>query len=92
MELKHLVGATIIALAIPFTAVAGDADEKADKIAQELGLDDERAAQVEQIITNYHEGKEALKEQKKEQLKAVLSEDEMDKLKELKDAKKDDHR
>ncbi|MFA5630470.1 MAG: hypothetical protein WC997_03065 [Porticoccaceae bacterium] len=91
MDIKTIVGATVIALALPFGALA-DPDEKADKISQELGLDDERAAQVEQILTTYHDGKKALKEQKKAQLKTVLSEEEMDKLKAMYEKKKDKHR
>ena len=91
MDIKTIVGAAVIAFALPFGALA-DPDEKADKISQELGLDDERAAQVEQILTTYHDGKKALKEQKKAQLKTVLSEEEMDKLEAMYEKKKDKHR
>jgi len=90
MDIKTFVGATVIAIALPFGAIAEpDPSENADKISEELGLDDERAAQVEQILTTYYDGKKALKEQKEAQLKTVLSEEEMDKLKAMYDRKKD---
>jgi len=91
MEIKHLAGAAIIALAIPLSAIA-DAKGKADKITEALNLDAVRAAQVEKIMADYYEGKSAVKAQKKEQLKAVLTEEEMDKLKAMKAEKKEKYK
>ncbi len=80
MTIKSFIGIATISLVLPFAAVA-DPEKKADKMAEKLGLDANQTAEVEEILTDYHEGKKALKEQKEEGLKGVLTDEQMEQLK-----------
>lgn len=88
MQIKYLAGAAVLAVALPFATVA-DSEDKADHYIQTLNLDDARAEQVRDIMENYHDGKKALKDQKKQQLEEVLTDDEMEKLKSMKESKRE---
>ena len=101
MKITNILLAAILAVALPFSAVAvADPDED---IAKALNLDQDRAQQVEVIMDNYddrrdevkeraHDDMKKLKEEKKQKLEAVLSEDEMEQLEAMHEAKKDKHR
>lgn len=88
MRIKTMMLAAGFALAMPLTASAGD--DKGKDIAKALNLDSTRSQQVEEIMENYHDQHERLKDQKEEQLDAILTDDEMDRLKKMKKDRKHD--
>lgn len=90
MKIKNVILSLGLAAAIPFTAYANyDAEEKAEHITKMLNMDQNRAQQVEQVFKNYEEQHKVLKEQKKQRLDSILTDDEMDQLEDMKKAKKD---
>jgi len=63
-----MLGCGVVLLAAPAEAREGrhqkmDPAQHAEKLAKQLGLDDGQRAQVEQIIANYQERMQGLKEQ-----------------------------
>ena len=88
MNIRQFSGITIIGLSLSAGAMAG-AGHKTDKIAEKLNLDAERAAQVEEIMNDYYEGKKALRDEKKARLKEVLTDEEMDQLKAMHERKRE---
>jgi Spy/CpxP family protein refolding chaperone len=90
MKTRNMMLTLGLAMALPLTAVAGD--EKGKDVAKALGLDSTRAEQVEEIIDDYHEQHKEIKERKEERLDAVLTDDEMDRLKAMHKAKKKDYK
>lgn len=89
MKIRTIVVTALLAAAMPFAAMA-DADDKAEDITKALNLDRTRSQQVQQVLKNYHDQHEILKEQKEDQLEAILTDDEMDRLKAIKKSKKHD--
>lgn len=87
MKIKTMIMSLGLVIALPLTATAGY-DDKAEHVSKTLGLDKTRAGQVEEIFERYEDQHKLLKNQKKEQLEAVLSDDEYDRLEEMWDAKK----
>jgi len=90
MKTRNIAGTTILALALaaPFGVMA-DKKDKMEGHIDALNLDAQRAEQVREIMSTYHDDKERIKSEKKARLEAVLSADEMKQLKEMKEEKKD---
>ena len=94
MQMKKMIAVAGLTLAMPLAAFAGDDAIKA------LNLQGAKADQVKTIMDNYkdqkddikesaHEEIKALKDRKKEQLDAVLSDAEMDQLEKWKETRED---
>lgn len=92
MKIKALITALGLAIALPFTAAAHDKEAKAEDITRALNLDRTRAQQVEQIFDNYNTQHKLLKEQKEDQLETVLTDAEMERVKAMKKAKKEERK
>lgn len=90
MKTRNLILTLGLAMALPLTAAAND--DKGEDIAKALGLDSTRADQVEEIMDDYHDQHKELKERKEERLDAVLTDDEMDQLKAMKKAHKNEYK
>lgn len=97
MQMKKMIAIAGLTMAMPLTTFADDDAIKA------LNLQGAKADQVETIMKNYkdqkkdikeraHDEIEVLKERKKEQLDAVLSDDEMDRLEKWKETKEKRHK
>lgn len=80
---------TTAVLALPYGALADHHEDKADNVIKALNLKGDKADRVEEIMESYEDDMKALKEQKKTRLDAVLSDEEMEQLEAMKDAKKD---
>lgn len=98
MRLNYLIGTAVLGLALPLTAVAGD--DKGEKLAKALNLSGDRAEQVEQVLENYHEQRKEVKDQaeerlstlgdqKKSQLRSILTEEEFEQYEDMHEAKKE---
>lgn len=98
MRLRCVIGATVLGLALPFAAIAGD--DKGEKLAKALNLEGERAERVEQVLENYHERRKevedqaaerlsTLKDQKESELRSILTEDEFEQYEDMQEAKKE---
>jgi hypothetical protein len=86
MRIKSIIVAISMAAVLPLTAAANK--DKSEDLIKALKLDDNRAQQVERIMDDYEDQHEQLKEQKKDRLDEVLTDDEMDRLEAMKKAKK----
>lgn len=91
MKIKNVILTAGLAMAMPLAAMAGS-DNKAEDISKALNLDENRAEQVEQIMENYYEQHKQLKQQKEDQLDAILTDDEMDRLMKMKKDMKHDEK
>lgn len=91
MHRKSILAAAILALTLPFNAVA-DPEKKAEYVTEALNLQGDRASQVQEILEDHydqvkevmkraHEEMKQLKEEKKQNLEQVLTEQEMKQLK-----------
>jgi|SRR5690554_1334609 len=93
MKVKTMVFSALttaaLTLTMPYGALADHHGDKSDDIIKALNLKGDKADRVEEIMESYEDDMKALKEQKKTRLEAVLSDEEMDQLEALKDAKKD---
>lgn len=98
MKTKAIVLVGLLTASASFGAVAGDKHDK--DFIKSLNLNENKAEQVEDIMSRYHDqagqikdrAKDQigdLKDQKEEQLKAVLSDEEYDRYEAMKDSKKE---
>jgi len=77
-----------LTLTLPYGALA-NAGDKAEHVIKALNLQGDKADRVEEIMETYEDDMKALKEQKKTRLDAVLTDEEMEQLEAMHDAKKD---
>lgn len=94
MHSKTFLAAALLALALPFSAMA-DPENKAEHLVEALNLQGDRANQVQQILEDHydqvkeikkraHEDMKQLKEEKMQNLQQVLTEQEMNQLEAIK--------
>lgn len=77
-----------LTLTLPYGAFANTGD-KSEHVIKALNLTGDKADRVEEIMESYEDDMKALKEQKKTRLDAVLTDEEMEQLEAMHDAKKD---
>ena len=98
MKSKALIMATFLAVSAPLCAHAGDKHDK--DLIKSLNLQGDRADKVEDVVKRYHDQAEKIKDnakdqlgdlrdQKDEQIKAILSDAEYKRYESLQDAKKE---
>ncbi len=98
MHLRHILATTVIGLALPMGAMAGD--DHADRLVKNLNLSGEKADQVENILEEFHDQKHDLMEkthdqigdladEKDQKLKAILTKEEYKQYEDFKETKKD---
>jgi Spy/CpxP family protein refolding chaperone len=98
MKTKVMMMAGLLAASASFGVAAGDKHEK--DFIKSLNLNENKAEQVEDIMSRYHDQAGQIKDrakdqisdlrdQKEEQLKTVLSDEEFDRYESLKDSKKE---
>lgn len=86
MKIKQLALTLSMAAILPLATTAFA--DKSDDLVKALKLDDRRAQQVEKILDDYEDQHKLLKEQKKDRLDDVLTDEEMDQLEAMKKSKK----
>lgn len=98
MQIRHIIAATVLGIALPMSAMAGD--DYGKHLVKTLNLEGDRADQVQEIVDEYQEQKKELKEkmhdeysalsdQKEQKLKSVLTKEEFKQYEALKETKKD---
>ncbi len=98
MQLRHILAATVLGLALPMGAIAGD--DHADRVVKTLNLSGDKADRVEDILEDFHDQKHDLMEnthdqisdladEKDAKLKAVLTDEEYKQYEELRETKKE---
>lgn len=98
MKSKALIMATFLAVSAPLYVHAGDKHDK--DLIKSLNLQGDKADQVEDVVKRYHDQAEKVKDnakdqlgdlrdQKDEQIKALLSDAEYKRYESMKDAKKE---
>src|SRR5690606_14003952 len=98
MKTKVMMMAGLLAASASFGVSANEKHEK--DFIKSLNLNDNKAEQVEDIMSRYHDQSKQIKErakdqisdlrdQQEEQLKVVLSDEEFDRYESLKDSKKE---
>lgn len=91
----------ILALSIPFAASAepgtkGDSEcrhgKKMERMAKELNLTDEQKPQVEAIMKEQHEKKQAIRKETRSRLEPILTQEQLAKFDEMKKKRKEKHK